>query len=218
MDPLPTSGARKPRRKAPPPLTPQEQRVLDVVIANPHLTLEQIGVAAGAPGAVGGILRKIRISRRRRLTPMQLRVIAALVDNPDRTLRQIGAAAGGLEQHNVGRILRSQNVQVIMREMMEITPGLRRVELLQKLKEGLGATKIERFADKGFVRTTKTDVDYRTRGFYLELACDLNGAKTQRVELSGAGGTPLIPDSLMKVLESMDEAALRSLIAKIAAE
>ena len=122
------------------------------------------------------------------------KVIEAAINDPDLTQEQIAKIAG-TGRTNVTRILRRESVQEIMREMMEKTVGLRRADMLRKLREGLDATQVERFADKGRVKSTFTDVDYPTRGRYLDLACRISGATSQRVELSGPNGQSLIPDS-----------------------
>jgi hypothetical protein len=98
---------------------------------------------------------------------------------------------------------------------MERHPSLNRLALLGKLAEGLNAEKVERFAKDGLVKTTKTDIDFRTRGFYLALACEINGARSQKVELTGAQGAPLVPNALLAVLAGLDDAALKLLISKL---
>jgi len=166
---------------------------------------------------------KPRAKNRRTLSPLARRVLSEAVRDPDRTLREIGIAAGLPADEKVslrvGRALRQKNTQEIMREMMERTPGLKRVDLLGKLKDGLDATLVARFAHLGKVKTEKVDVDFSTRGRYLDLAFRVNGATNyQRVELTGPAGAPLIPEALGKVLDAMREEDLKLLITKLLVE
>jgi len=162
--------------------------------------------------------RKPRGRGRPRFGPKTRAIVAEYLKDPDRTNKDIAAAVGVAQQYP-GRVLRNPNTQELMRQMMEedpdLKPFLNRKALLTKLKEGLDATQTQRFADKGRVKTEKVDPDYRARGFYLNLAAEITGAKSQKVELTGANGAPLIPDPLTRAIEAMDEAALLSLIKKL---
>jgi hypothetical protein len=145
-------------------------------------------------------------------------VVAEFIRDPDQSNADIARKIGVVLNYP-GKVLRNPTTQDLMRELMEndpdLSPFLSRKALLEKLKEGLDATQIQRFADKGRVKTEKTDPDFRCRGFYLNLAAEITGAKSQKVELTGAQGAPLIPDGLTKALEAMDEATLLSLIKKL---
>ena len=105
-----------------------------------------------------------------------------------------------------------------MRELMERTPGLERAAILNKLKEGLDSTVVSRFAHEGKVdpKLKFVDVDYHARGRYLDMALKIQGAYAQKIELSGPGGAPLIPDNLQKTLDEMPIEALKLLVARIA--
>jgi len=159
--------------------------------------------------------RKNRKLKPSRISPLAQRVLGELVRDPDQTVTQIARATGCTHPAVTG-IIRRPAVQEVMQEMMERHPSLKREALLQKLAEGLDASKKTYFADKGRVKTTKTDIDFPTRGFYLSLATKINGAQApQKIELSGPNGAPLIPDSLARVLEAMPEDVLKTLVAKL---
>lgn len=157
--------------------------------------------------------------RKRRLNPRAQAVLKAAVEDRDRTLREIGVIAGIKEKDAAsvaGRILRRPNIQERYRELMATTPGLRDQEILDTLAAGMNATKVERFADKGKVKTEKIDIDFPTRRGYAELAVKLNGALTTRMEVAGKDGAPLLPEPITKALEGMDEASLNLLLTKLA--
>lgn len=138
---------------------------------------------------------------------------------PDATLREIGTKAGIKPKDAAsvaGRILRKESIQERYQVLMARTPGLGDQEILNAIAAGIQATKIERFADKGRVKTEKVDIDFPTRKGYLDLAVRLNGAMTTKMEVSGKDGAPLIPDPIMKALEGMDEESLTALLAKLA--
>jgi hypothetical protein len=162
-----------------------------------------------------------RPSRKRRLTPLGKKILTELIRDPDQTQSEIARKVGSTHV-SVKNVMIRQSTQEIMREMMENDPELSKTlsrrALLVKLSEGLDATSKYRAADKGFVKTEKTDIDYRTRGIYLNLAAEITGAKSQKVELTGANGAPLLPAPLTSALEAMDEAALVTLLQKLMKE
>ena len=174
------------------------------------------------PGSIASEAEKLHAKkirgkgRRKKITPTALKVIEAVVRNPDATQKELGEAAG-LSRVGARAVLHRESTQELMRELMEAHPQLRRTALIEKLAEGVNATRVERFAKDGRVLTEKEDIDFRTRGFYLSLACEINGAKApQKVELSGPNGAPLIPDTLIRTLEAMPEATLKLILANLA--
>jgi len=160
-------------------------------------------------------------NKKRRLSPLGKKILTELLRNPDQTSSEI-ARKVGTTHVTVRNTMVRQSTQEIMREMMENDPELSKHlssrALLVKLSEGLDATVKYRAADKGYVKTEKTDIDYRTRGIYLSLAADITGAKTQKIEMTGANGTPLLPLSLQSAVESLDESVILALLKKLASE
>jgi len=154
----------------------------------------------------------------RRITPVAQRVLKAAAEDRDRTFKEIGIAAG-IEPNTAAsvacRILKRPHIQERYQALMAETPGLRDQEILNTIAAGMSATKVERFADKGKVKTEKVDVDFATRRGYADLAVRLNGALTTRMEVAGKDGAPLIPEPITKALEGMDETTLNLLLTKL---
>lgn len=132
--------------------------------------------------------------RRKRLTSKQRKLIRVLSRNPEMPLDEAGRRAGYSDVSTVSRVLKSPSVQELFREAMEKHPALKREAIVSKLAEGLDAQQTKFFAHEGNVQDERTTVDYATRHSYIALAAKLGGYEpSTKTELTGAGGSPLLP-------------------------
>ena len=102
-----------------------------------------------------------------RLTPHQRRVVEAKIRRPEASLREIGTRAGythSPRQHAYAA-LRTPHVQTRLAELMEKHPRqeLKFERLLHTLADGLGATEIKVFQDKGRIIESPPYVDHDAR-------------------------------------------------------
>lgn len=160
-----------------------------------------LGKGSGDPvpsEAGSGNLAGAAPKRKRRLTPRQRKLVRVLVANPDLTLAEAGAKAhyaGDADQRaeTVRKTLKTPQVQERLREVMDRRAKLKDDALLDKLEQGLEATKTQFFAHEGQVVDERETVDHATRFSYLGLAVKLKGHDVTKMEVAGAGGQPLIP-------------------------
>lgn len=156
--------------------------------------------------------------RKKRLTATETRVVEAAIAHPEHPQRLIAIAAGfppgDAGRVQTSRILKNPLVQETMAEMMEKRPNLRRKALLDRLEEGLNATKVERAVEKGEFTDEKVDPDFPTRERYLKIATTISGDLTKKIEVSSPGGKSLLPDPLTKIIEAMSTDQLQELVTR----
>ena len=114
-----------------------------------------------------------------RLTPHQRRVVEAKIRKPEATLKEVGVRAGyrSSPAQHAHQALKSPHVQTRLAELMEKHPRqeLKFERLLHTLADGLGATEIKVFQDKGKIVESPPYVDHDARHAYLRTAFQLRG-------------------------------------------
>lgn len=153
------------------------------------------------------------------MTEKQRAVLNFLIDHPDATWHEVGMACGFKDAKKPGTAAalaaRAPSVQERLSELMDSDPDLRNEALLERLKEGLRASKKTYATHEGIITDEKTDPDMPTRQNYLKLAFGVKGGLVQKQEISGPGGAPLAPvdlssltkEQLLALIEATKEPA-----------
>ena len=167
----------------------------------------------------GKIAGKNATRRPSKITKKQAAAVKVKMANPDATLLETGRKAGykGNDKEvaaSAYRALSSAAVRERFQAAMERCKDLSDETLLQKLVEGLDAKVTKLFAHEGHIVDSEEMVDFSTRGMYLNIASKWKGLEVSRNEVTGAGGSALIPDASPAVAELSKEQLL-SLIASM---
>lgn len=112
---------------------------------------------------------------KRILTPKQKKLINAVISNPDATQKELSHIASYSHPSTVNKVLKNPLVQQKLRERMEKHPRLKADVLLDKLADGLDATKTMMASFQGQITDEREYADYAVRHAYLDTALKIRG-------------------------------------------
>ena len=136
----------------------------------------------------------VKKKRKKVVTDKQRKVLKAFVKDPTITLQKAGEIAG----YSSGQAESARRALLSARERfqaaMDRSAAMQEDKLLEKIVEGFDAKETKFFAHEGQVIEEREVINYAARHAHLSLATKLRGLHPDsRMELTGAGGAPLIP-------------------------